>query len=665
MHSANTKQVVLITGPIGAGKAALLRMLSQAGYAAIDIDASIRQVTSPGSTGAAQIVAQFGLGSLGVDGSIDWSTLLNAARGHGQVGRDLLGVIRPLLRAQLEEDIRRADGNLVFIAATDPDVFGLRDFADQCWTITADPGVRKAILVSERGWPPALAERMALTRTAGPLSRVDASLLNDGSLPRLRSQLIAALAALPAAAPGEAADGLPRETSAPAPSAVTPQRESRHTRFTRAIGKAQTRREGLEQPSTEAEAAPLPRFALLRSLGRRILTALLALLTLAFLTAWGLALAERGRQHLPAQPIQAAWSALQATFQYAVAHPQTYFWARADVPWLELVGRTLANSAGLLLLSMSVALAVGLPLGLAAGKASRKAASAMAVVLSVLAASTPSFLLAMMLWVANAWVHRTFSIKVLPTTGFGWDAHLIMPVLVLAARPLAQVAQITYVSVHEALQQDYIRTAYSKGLTWHAVRNAHLLRNVLIPILNTLASSLRFSLASLPVVEIFFRWPGVGLMILDVIGTGMDPLIMDLILALGLFFLVVNLAVEFSFPFVDPRLRAQAQSESRKDAQTVAGVLEEARDLVSSWLDDLRRAVVRSKDVLPPLPNLVRHDEPPPQTSQDARRGRSPRWRRSHMSPCMRHCSRTTSAPHIQRASPGTRCGTRISSGTC
>ena len=181
------------------------------------------------------------------------------------------------------------------------------------------------------------------------------------------------------------------------------------------------------------------------------------------------------------------------------------------------------------------------------------------MLLSVAGASTPSFLMGMILWAANIWVHRTFNIKVLPATGFGWDAHVIMPVLVLAMRPIAQVAQITYISVREALGQDYIRTAHSKGLTWRAVQNVHVLPNVLIPILNTLGASLRYSLASLPIVEVFFQWPGVGMRLLDAIGLGRSALVIDLILSLGLFFLLVNLLIEFSFPVIDPRLRFEGR----------------------------------------------------------------------------------------------------------
>ena len=92
-----------------------------------------------------------------------------------------------------------------------------------------------------------------------------------------------------------------------------------------------------------------------------------------------------------------------------------------------------------------------------------------------------------------------------------------MPALVLAMRPLAQIIQVTYVSMSNVLTEDYIRTAQAKGLADRVVIGRHALRNVLIPVLTTLGTSLRFSLASLPVVEAFFVWPGVGQALLQAI----------------------------------------------------------------------------------------------------------------------------------------------------
>ena len=344
-------------------------------------------------------------------------------------------------------------------------------------------------------------------------------------------------------------------------------------------------------------------FKTLKLIGRRIVNVIATLLVIAYLTSWGLILAERGREHLPARPVQAAWESLVRVWAYFIHHPQTYYWYKDNIPTLQLVFETLKASAGLLLLALGVALLIGLPLGITAALAKRKVSSALVMFFSILGISTPSFLFAMLLWVVNIWVHRTFDIKVLPSGGFGWDMHLIMPVLVLSMRPLAQIAQITYVSMRDILQQDYIRTAHSKGLTWRMVRNVHALPNILIPTLTTLGSSLRFSLASLPVVEVFFEWPGVGSMLLDAIQLGNDALVTDLILSLGLFFLFVNLLIEFSFPLIDARLRSSPDSEEKGDQGTFIGWIKNIFSILSSIVDDFRQRIKGRTSSLPPLPS--------------------------------------------------------------
>ncbi len=142
-----------------------------------------------------------------------------------------------------------------------------------------------------------------------------------------------------------------------------------------------------------------------------------------------------------------------------------------------------------------------------------------------------------------------------PSAGFGWDARIILPALVLAARPMAQVMQVTYTTLTDILQQEYIRAARARGIPGKLVILRHAFRNALIPILTTLGTSLRFSLASLPIIEGFFNWRGLGWNLLKAIQSNQAVFVTDLILALGLFFLVINLVLELLYRRIDPRLR--------------------------------------------------------------------------------------------------------------
>jgi peptide/nickel transport system permease protein len=320
------------------------------------------------------------------------------------------------------------------------------------------------------------------------------------------------------------------------------------------------------------------------SLLRRILTAVVTLLVIAYLTLFGLIMAQRGTRGLPANVLGAAGEAFRELFSYVTAHPQMYTWHKVDYPAMELVQTIFLRSAALLGLSLVVAAAIGIPLGISAALARRKRGAPLVLFFSILGVSTPSFLLGMFLWVGNIYLYRLVGRPVLPQTGFGFDQHMIMPTLVLATRPLAQIAQVTYVSFSEVMGEDYIRTARSKGLAEEIIRNRHALRNVLIPILTTVGTSLRFSLASLPVVETFFYWPGVGRTLLEAIQTGVPSLVTDLILSLGLLFLVVNLFVELLYPLLDPRLRDQQREARQRKLTTWQERLADARDLgIDLW----------------------------------------------------------------------------------
>ena len=362
---------------------------------------------------------------------------------------------------------------------------------------------------------------------------------------------------------------------------------------------------------------------------RRLGNALVTLLVIVWLTLFGLTMAERGREGLPAEPLSAAGEALLRTVTYVTDHPTTYYWHKYNLAAIELVATTLSRSAGLLLISLGLAAALGVPLGIAVALARRKGGASLVLLLSVLGVSTPSFLLAMLFWVVNTQVHQRLNVPALPPTGFGWDAHLVMPALVLAARPLAQIAQVTYISLSEVLREDYIRTARAKGLPWRAVRDRHAMRNVLIPILTTLGTSLRFSLASLPVVEYFFLWPGAGLMLLEAIELGMTPLVTDLIVSLGLLFLLINLSLELIYPLLDPRLRNREQERNQVFSEK-SGFWERLTDVVGAiaeWWADLRRSLPgarRGRPSLRPLP-VVAVNASAPQGSGPAALRRS-RW---------------------------------------
>ena len=140
--------------------------------------------------------------------------------------------------------------------------------------------------------------------------------------------------------------------------------------------------------------------------------------------------------------------------------------------------------------------------------------------------------------------------------GYAWDfQHLAMPLIVLAVRPLAYITRSTFLSLNLILDEDYIRTALSKGLSMTRTTLVHALKNLAVPVLTSLGVSFRFSLSVLPLVEYIYGWPGMGLGILDAITERIPLQVATLALAIGLTIQVISFLLEFIYRLIDPRLR--------------------------------------------------------------------------------------------------------------
>jgi ABC-type dipeptide/oligopeptide/nickel transport system permease component len=178
-----------------------------------------------------------------------------------------------------------------------------------------------------------------------------------------------------------------------------------------------------------------------------------------------------------------------------------------------------AYPKSMLLVGLAVALAtaLGVAVGVVAAATQSRRLRAALVGSTVAVISTPSFLLAIALILLSAEMVRRYNIRLWPSFGFGIDDHLILPTLVLAARPFAQIASFAFVAVDEELGADYVRTARSKGLLERVVMGRHALRNALVPILGAIAAAVSIALSTLPVVEVFFSWPGLGFALLQAI----------------------------------------------------------------------------------------------------------------------------------------------------
>lgn len=303
---------------------------------------------------------------------------------------------------------------------------------------------------------------------------------------------------------------------------------------------------------------------MLRFVAQRLVFILLVFITIVFAVYWGMLLIQRSP--VPEQRAgvwEVGGDALIATRQFFTDALRgdlgTYELASGELPITELLRQSFFASMGLLFLASLIAGFVGILLGIIVGVTRLRGVSFSMLTATVIGISVPSFFAAMLLqnWIIV--IFREFDRRLLSVAGFGWDyQHLILPILVLSVRPIAYLLRTTSIVLDRTLQEDYVRTAHSKGLSRRYVINIHALRNVAVPILTALGVSWRFSLGILPVVEYMFAWPGLGLRMLEGFQTGQISMVVPLAAIFGLTLLMGNLILDVLYRIVDPRLREAA-----------------------------------------------------------------------------------------------------------
>lgn len=133
--------------------------------------------------------------------------------------------------------------------------------------------------------------------------------------------------------------------------------------------------------------------------------------------------------------------------------------------------------------------------------------------------------------------------------------HLILPAITLSTIPMAIIARMTRSSVLEVLGQDYIRTAYSKGLSEPMVVYRHALKNALLPVITVVGLQVGRLLAGAIMTESIFSWPGIGLWVYEAIQSRDYPVVQGTTLFIAVVFVLVNVCVDILYSIVDPCVR--------------------------------------------------------------------------------------------------------------
>jgi len=207
---------------------------------------------------------------------------------------------------------------------------------------------------------------------------------------------------------------------------------------------------------------------------------------------------------------------------------------------------TLELALTALLLSMVVAL----PLGMYAAVRVNTARDALIGLFTLTAQSMPNFWVGIMLILVFSQ-----TLRLLPTFGRGTWQQTVLPAVAVALPMVALVARLVRTGMLDNLQEDYVRTARAKGLPERAVVNRHIVKNMLIPVVTVVGLQFGSLLAGAVIVEIVFSWPGVGQLTVDAILRRDYPVVAAAVFFISLAFVLVNLAVDIAYAYLDPRIR--------------------------------------------------------------------------------------------------------------
>jgi peptide/nickel transport system permease protein len=303
---------------------------------------------------------------------------------------------------------------------------------------------------------------------------------------------------------------------------------------------------------------------MLRFLGQRLLYIITICVLIIFSIYLGMSMADNSVNQNPNFDLvyfgQRAWNNtsnfIQELFQGELGQIRHDTLGLVEIK--DILGQTALNSLGLLAIALLAATILGISFGVIAALIKNEKVLLALLMLTILGASTPSFFAGLLLQQAELKYLQTFGNQLVKMAGFGWDfEHMAMPVLVLMAYPLAYLIRSSFISLNQVLKEDYIQTAYAKGLFTKRVVSVHAFKNIAIPVLTAIGISLRFSLSTLPVVEYFFAWPGLGLRLLEGIRQGQDRLVVVFALVLGLTIQLINLFLDIIYRVIDPRLRVK------------------------------------------------------------------------------------------------------------
>jgi peptide/nickel transport system permease protein len=208
------------------------------------------------------------------------------------------------------------------------------------------------------------------------------------------------------------------------------------------------------------------------------------------------------------------------------------------------------NTLELALAAMLIAMVIGIPAGVIAALRQNTWVDLLVTIGSLIGVSMPVFWFGLL-----AMLYFSVQLGWFPVAGKGTLAHLVLPAVSLGLGSMAIIARMTRSSMLEVLGLDYVRTARAKGLQGTRVVAKHALRNALIPVVTVGGLQFGVLLSGAVLTETVFAWPGIGRLLVDSISARDYPVVQGAVLLIAVTFILINIAVDLIYGFIDPRIR--------------------------------------------------------------------------------------------------------------
>jgi peptide/nickel transport system permease protein len=230
----------------------------------------------------------------------------------------------------------------------------------------------------------------------------------------------------------------------------------------------------------------------------------------------------------------------------------------SGLPVTKLIGQRLEPTLALSATTMVIAVLLAVPMGVIAAWTAGTWVDRLVMLFAVLGFSLPVF------WLGFLLIYGfSIQLELLPVQGYvsfkqgfvPFLRHLILPSLTLGMVYMALIARMTRTSMLEVLREDYIRTAHAKGLKPHVVLLWHALKNASLPIVTIIGVGVALLIGGVVVTESVFAIPGLGRLTVDAILHRDYPVIQGIILVFSGVYVLINLLVDMTYTFLDPRIR--------------------------------------------------------------------------------------------------------------